>query len=42
MTCTRCNKHLSRKTARLIDGKVICSACLFPKLRGGIAADGRK
>jgi hypothetical protein len=20
----RCNKHLSRKTARLIDGKVIC------------------
>jgi hypothetical protein len=40
MTCHRCNKHLSRKTARLIDVKVICSA--FPKLRGGIVVDGRK
>lgn len=29
MTCTRCGKRLSRKTARLIEGKLLCSACLF-------------
>lgn len=27
--CERCHKRLSRKTARLIDGKVLCSACMF-------------
>jgi hypothetical protein len=34
--CTRCNKRLSRKTARLIDGKVLCSACVFPPLKKGL------
>lgn len=29
MNCTRCNKRLSRKTARSIDGKVLCSSCMF-------------
>jgi hypothetical protein len=27
--CSKCNKRLSRKRARMIDGKVLCSACLF-------------
>jgi formylmethanofuran dehydrogenase subunit E len=34
--CTRCNKRLSRKTARLIDGKILCSACVFPPLKKGL------
>jgi formylmethanofuran dehydrogenase subunit E len=35
LACTGCGKRLSRKTARLIDGKVLCSACLFgPAKRG--------
>jgi hypothetical protein len=29
MTCTHCNKRLSRKTARQIDGVIMCSACMF-------------
>lgn len=36
LTCTRCGKRLSRKSARLIGGKVLCSACLFPPLKKGI------
>lgn len=36
LRCTRCDKRLTRKGARLIDGKVICGACLFPKLEKGI------
>lgn len=36
LRCSRCEKLLSRKTARLIDGMVLCSACLFPKLKGGV------
>ena len=34
MLCTKCSKRLSRKTARLIDGKILCSACLFPPMKG--------
>jgi formylmethanofuran dehydrogenase subunit E len=34
--CTRCNKRLSRKTARLIDGNILCSACVFPPLKKGL------
>jgi formylmethanofuran dehydrogenase subunit E len=30
LACDRCGKKLSRKTARVIDGKPLCSACLFP------------
>ena len=33
MLCTKCGKRLSRKTARLIDGKILCSACLFPPMK---------
>lgn len=29
MNCARCQKRLSRKTARQIDGEVVCSACMF-------------
>jgi formylmethanofuran dehydrogenase subunit E len=29
MRCTRCGKRLSRKTARLINGKTLCSSCMF-------------
>lgn len=29
MNCQHCNKRLSRKTARQIDGVVMCSACMF-------------
>jgi hypothetical protein len=29
LRCTRCDKRLSRKTARLIDGKLLCSTCMF-------------
>ena len=33
MNCSRCNKRLSRKTARMIDGKLLCS--LFGPRRVG-------
>jgi formylmethanofuran dehydrogenase subunit E len=35
LRCSRCDKRLSRKTARMIDGKLLCSACMFagPKPR---------
>ena len=36
LTCQRCGKRLSRKTARLIGKEVLCSACLFPPLRKGL------
>lgn len=36
LTCSRCDKQLSLKTARMIDGKVMCSKCLFPPLKGGL------
>lgn len=29
LTCSRCGKRLSRKTARLINGWVMCSSCMF-------------
>lgn len=29
LICTRCGKKLSRKTARQIDGKPVCSPCMF-------------
>lgn len=29
LNCQQCGKRLSRKTARLIDGKVLCSTCMF-------------
>jgi hypothetical protein len=34
MNCTQCNKKLSNKTARLINGKLLC--CLFPKMKKGV------
>jgi formylmethanofuran dehydrogenase subunit E len=36
MHCSRCDKRLSQKSARLIDGKLLCAACLFPKLVKGV------
>lgn len=29
LRCTVCDKKLSRKTARVIDGKPLCSSCMF-------------
>lgn len=29
LRCVRCQKKLSRKRARIIDGKVLCSPCMF-------------
>lgn len=29
LQCTHCGKRLSRKTARQINGVVMCSTCLF-------------
>jgi formylmethanofuran dehydrogenase subunit E len=29
MNCERCGKRLSRKTARQIEGEVMCSTCMF-------------
>lgn len=37
LTCHKCSKKLSRKTARMVGGKVICSACLFPPMKKGLA-----
>jgi formylmethanofuran dehydrogenase subunit E len=33
--CTRCGKRLWKKNARLIDGKVLCSTCMFAPSKGG-------
>lgn len=29
MICAHCGKRLSRKTARIIDGVVMCGVCMF-------------
>ena len=29
LRCERCDKRLTKKTARQIDGEVLCSACMF-------------
>jgi predicted nucleic acid-binding Zn-ribbon protein len=29
MICTYCLKRVSRKTARILDGVVMCGVCLF-------------
>jgi hypothetical protein len=29
MRCLDCGKKLSRKTARLINGRTVCSTCMF-------------
>ena len=29
LACTHCGKRLSRKTARQIDGVIMCSTCMF-------------
>jgi formylmethanofuran dehydrogenase subunit E len=36
LRCCRCDKKLSRKTARQIEGKLLCGACLFPATKGGL------
>jgi formylmethanofuran dehydrogenase subunit E len=36
LVCSRCDKKLTRKTARQIEGKLLCSACLFPATKGGL------
>lgn len=36
MICSRCSKKLTRKNVRQIDGKLVCSSCLFPKLKKGV------
>ena len=34
LTCQQCGKRLSKKTARCIEGRVLCSACVFPTKEG--------
>lgn len=29
LRCSRCDKRLWKKHARMIDGKIMCSACVF-------------
>lgn len=38
MNCEQCGKKLSLKSARHINGKVLCSACLFPPMKKGMPA----
>lgn len=40
--CSRCGRRLSRKTARQIGHRVICSACLFPPLKAGLPQGSSK
>ena len=35
LACSKCGKRLSKKSARLIYGKVLCSKCLFPPMKKG-------
>jgi hypothetical protein len=35
LSCRHCGKRLSRKTARVIDGREICSACMFAPRKSG-------
>jgi hypothetical protein len=37
LNCSKCERLLSKKSARMIEGKVICSSCLFPPMRHVIA-----
>ncbi len=41
MICSHCQKRLSRKTARQIDGVVMCSTCMFKPARDRDGAEGR-
>jgi len=34
--CNRCDKRLTRKTARHVNSEWLCAKCLFPKLKGGV------
>lgn len=36
MICSQYSKTLSKKSARIINGKLMCSACLFPKLKKAV------
>jgi len=35
LRCSKCDKKLTLKRARVIDGKLLCSACLFPQAKRG-------
>jgi hypothetical protein len=36
LNCSKCERKLSKKSARMVEGKVICSSCLFPKMVQGV------
>lgn len=38
MNCQPCGKRLSRKTARMINGVIMCSTCMFKPGQGMRAA----
>lgn len=40
LCCSRCGKRLWKKNARLIDGKVLCSACMFAPCDSGSGPSG--
>lgn len=35
LRCSRCDKALWKKNARLIDGKIMCSTCMFAPAQVG-------
>lgn len=37
LTCERCGKRLTKKTARQIEGVVMCSPCMFNQTKQGEA-----
>ncbi len=41
LTCHKCGKRLSKKTARMVEGRVICSACLFAPRKSGEAGTAK-
>jgi hypothetical protein len=42
VNCSICSKRLSKKNARLIDGKIMCSTCMFAPRKSGEAAEAAK
>jgi hypothetical protein len=40
LICQRCGKKLSRKRARIIDGEIMCSPCMFAPRKSGVTRMG--
>ena len=44
LTCQQCAKKLSKKTARMVERRVLCSTCMFTpqKMTGAAIAPGTR